>query len=182
MTKRLLTVLVSAALAVAIPAVAADKKLGKSDREFLTEAASGGLMEVELGQVATKNAASDRVKQFGQRMVDDHSKANTELKQVASQESVTVPDSLTPKQRDQVARLSKLHGAEFDREYMKAMLQDHEEDVPKFRKEASSASDPKVKDFAAKTLPTLESHLDMAKSINAEISGRPTSGTPRSEH
>ncbi len=149
---------------------AADERTpGKDEQSFLKDAASGGMMEVELGRIATTHASDQRVKQFGQRMVDDHTKANTALKQVATKESVNLPSTLTDEQRDEVSRLSKMKGPEFDRAYMQAMVKDHEEDVDKFRTQSKSAKDTPVKNFAAQTLPTLESHLQMAKDINGSI-------------
>lgn len=174
--------LVLIAAFVAFPAGAAQKKSNaKADHHFLDNAATGGMMEVELGRVATQNAASDRVKQFGQRMVDDHSKANDDLKQVAGRKDVKLPATLSRDQKKQVDRLSKLHGEAFDRAYMNAMVDDHEKDVAEFRREAKSANDPDVKEFASRTLPTLENHLKMAKDVAGQT-GTATSGTRRHPH
>jgi putative membrane protein len=140
-------------------------KLTAADRQFVKKAAQGGMAEVELGQLATEKAASPEVKQFGQRMVDDHTKANDQLKQVASEEGVTIPDKLDAKDAATKARLEKLSGKAFDRAYMHDMVLDHTKDVSEFRMEAKNASDPAVKNFAKETLPTLESHLKEAKSI-----------------
>jgi putative membrane protein len=164
------------ALVMAGGAFATDKaSSGKAEHEFIKDAASGGMMEVELGRLAATRAASPRVKEFGQRMVDDHGKANNELKQIAKQESVTLPETMTDQHREEVSRLSNLQGAEFDRAYMQAMLKDHQEDVEKFRQEASSGKDSSVRDFAKKTLPVLQSHLKMAQDIHAQTS-QATSG------
>ena len=140
-------------------------KLTSADRLFVKKAAEGGLAEVQLGQLATEKASSPEVKQFGQRMVDDHSKANDKLKQVASDEGVTVPDKLNAKDAATKARLEKLSGKAFDRAYMHDMVLDHTKDVSEFRMESKNAKDPAVKNFATETLPTLESHLKDAKSI-----------------
>ena len=174
-------VAVAAAL-VALPVFAAEPKpTTRAEQSFLNEAARGGMMEVELGRVATQNESNDRVKEFGQRMVDDHSKANDDLKGLASRENVTLPTAVSKDEQKQIDRLSKLHGAAFDKAYMQAMLQDHEKDVAKFRQESKTASDPDVKDFASRTLPTLEEHLRMAKDITGQ-SGRTTAGTRRHAH
>jgi putative membrane protein len=166
-------------LLVGAPAGALEQKsTGKADRQFLTEAASANLMEVELGRRAATRAASDRVKQFAQRMVDDHTKANDDLKQVAGRLSVTLPATMTKQHRQQVDRLSRFRGTEFDRAYMQAMLKDHQEDVQKFRRQAESATDPDLKEFASSTLPTLESHLQMAQDISAGMA-KATAGTRR---
>jgi len=134
--------------------------------QFAKEAAIGGMAEVELGKLAKDKGSSDAVKQFGQRMVDDHSKANDELKSVAKQKNIDLPTSLDAKHQAVVDRLSKLSGAEFDRAYSSEMLKDHEQDVKEFQKEANSGIDPDMKNFASKTLPTLQEHLKMAKDMN----------------
>jgi putative membrane protein len=154
---------------------ATSSALSASDRQFIKKAAEGGLAEVQLGQLATEKASSPEVKQFGQRMVDDHSKANDQLKQVASQKGVTVPDKLNAKDAATKARLEKLSGDAFDRAYMKDMVTDHTKDVSEFKMESKNAKDPDVKNFASQTLPTLEEHLKQAKSI------APKAGTQTSQ-
>jgi putative membrane protein len=149
----------------------ANGQLSPADKQFVKKAAEGGMDEVELGQLATQNAKSDEVKQFGQRMVDDHSKANDQLKQVAEQKGVTLPTKLSPKDQAEKDRLSKLKGEQFDRAYMQHMVMDHKKDVAEFKKESTSAKDPEVKNWAAQTLPTLESHLKQAEQVtSAEMS------------
>jgi putative membrane protein len=147
-------------------------KLAPADRQFIREAAEGGLAEVELGKLATEKAESSDVKQFGQRMVDDHSKANDQLKQVASEKGVTVPDKLSAKDAATKARLEKLSGKAFDRAYMHDMVMDHTKDVSEFRTESKTAKDPDVKNFASQTLPTLRDHLKEAKSIAPKTGAR----------
>ncbi len=149
--------------------------LSAADKTFIKKAAEGGLAEVELGQLAAQKASSPEVRQFGQRMVDDHSKANDQLKQVASQKGVTVPDKLTAKDAATKAKLEKLSGEAFDRAYMKDMVSDHTKDVSEFQDASQTARDPDVKDFVSKTLPTLQEHLNQAQSIAPKVakSGRP---------
>jgi putative membrane protein len=136
-----------------------------ADTKFIKEAAAGGMAEVALGQLAVEKASSADVKKFGQRMVDDHSKANDELKQLASQKNVTLPQDLNAKDKAAKAKLEKLSGEQFDRAYMKDTVKDHTKDVSDFKRESMSAQDPDVKKFAAQTLPTLEDHLKQATSI-----------------
>jgi putative membrane protein len=143
--------------------------LSSADREFLTKAAQGGLMEVELGRLAAQKAQNADVKRFGQRMVDDHSKVNAELKTLASAKGVTLPADMNAEGKEEQAKLSKLSGAEFDKEYMSLMVEDHEKDVSEFEKESKDQDDPDVKAFAAKTLPTLQQHLQTAQSINPKL-------------
>src|SRR5207248_10220541 len=140
-------------------------QLSAADQSFVKKAAAGGMAEVELGKLATEKASSDDVMKFGQRMVDDHSKANDQLKQLASQKGVNLPSDLEAKDKALKDRLSKLSGEQFDRAYMKNMVRDHTKDVAEFRQESKSAKDNDLKNFASQTLPTLEDHLKEAKSI-----------------
>jgi len=138
---------------------------GSTDTAFVKKAAQGGLAEVELGQMATQKAASEDVKKFGQRMVDDHSKANDQLKQVAEQKHIDIPTELNAKDKATKARLEKLSGEQFDRAYMRDMVQDHRKDVSEFERASKTAKDPAVKSFAEQTLPTLREHLKEAQRI-----------------
>jgi putative membrane protein len=136
------------------------------DTTFAKEAASGGLMEVELGNLAQQNAASDRVKAFGQMMVRDHSAANNELKSLASAKNMMLSDSMMKKHRDHVESMRKMNGKSFDNHYMQMMVKDHNEDVQKFEKASTGSTDADLKAWAGKTLPILRMHLDSAKAIN----------------
>jgi putative membrane protein len=140
-----------------------------SDKKFMTEAASGGMMEVEAGQLAAQSASSDRVKAFGNMMVQDHTNANNELKALASQKNVMLPDSMMAEHRDHITMLKKKTGKEFDKAYMSMMVTDHNEDVNKFQVNANNAADADLKGFASKTLPVLRKHLDSAKAINSNL-------------
>jgi putative membrane protein len=140
-----------------------------ASNNFVMKAAQGGMAEVQLGQLAKEKASSADVKSFADRMVTDHTKANDELKQIAGQKNITLPTQMDARSQATYDRLSKLSGAEFDRAYMKDMVQDHRMDVNEFRKEAQSGSDPDVKAFAAKTLPTLQEHLQQAQSTESKV-------------
>jgi putative membrane protein len=150
---------------------AAPSTLSPGDRKFLNEAADGGMAEVELGKLALQKAADASIKKFGQRMIDDDSKANDELRQLAASKGVDLPKAPSAKNRDLKRRLASLSGASFDRAYMTDMVTDHKEDVAAFQKESNLARDPEVKSFATQTLPTLREHLKNAQ----EISSRKTS-------
>ena len=156
-----------------------DTMSSSSDRTFMQKAAQGGMAEVELGKLAEENAQSQDVKAFGKRMVEDHSKAGDQLKQVASQEGVTLPSDLDAKDKATKQRLSQLHGDAFDKAYMKDMVTDHREDVAEFKHESNAGRDPQVKEWATQTLPTLEEHLKMAEQVDAKVAGtgRASSGT-----
>src|SRR3989442_1748038 len=127
-----------------------------ADRAFMSEAATGGMAEVEMGRPAASKGRSPAVKQFGRRMVRDHSKANTELKQLARRKAVTLPTALTEQQKQDKAKLSRLSGAEFDRKNMSMMVEDHDKDVKAFEDKAGNADDADLKRFVTKTLPTLK--------------------------
>jgi putative membrane protein len=136
------------------------------DKKFAKDAAIGGMTEVELGKLAVQKASSDAVKQFGQKMIDDHTKANDQLKEIASKEGLDLPQSLDSKHQSRVDKLAKLSGPAFDKAYMKDAVKDHEKDVNEFKNEAQYGSDPNIKQFASTTLPTLEQHLTAAKDLN----------------
>jgi putative membrane protein len=140
-------------------------------KSFATKAAQGGMAEVELGRLASQKASNDRVKQFGQKMVDDHSKANNDLKQAASQESIELPADTDAKHKQAMQKLSGLSGAAFDKAYMAEMVKDHVHDVQEFEKASKAPGESPVKQFAASTLPTLKEHLQMARDLNNEVKG-----------
>lgn len=147
-------------------------QMSKADQTFVYKAAVGGMAEVEMGQMATEKASDAKVKAFGQRMVTDHGKANDELKALAAKKSVDLPSETDSKHKATAAKMSKQSGAAFDRAYMRDMVQDHEKDVAEFQKEANSGSDPDVKAWAAKTLPTLQEHLQQAKDALSGVNGK----------
>lgn len=135
------------------------------DKHFVTNAAAGGLAEVKFGELAQEKAGDPAVKAFGKRMVNDHSKAGEQLKEVAQGQNISLPSDLKAADQTQYQHLSKLSGTEFDRAYMQMMVKDHEEDVAEFKKEATSGKNQAIKDFAAQTLPTLEDHLKRARGL-----------------
>ena len=127
------------------------------DRSFMREAAKGGMMEVDMGRQAEQNASNPEVKKFGARMVTDHSKANSELKSIALKKGVDLPGVKEP------GRWKS------DRDYMDAMVKDHEMDLADFEKEAKNGSDPDVKQFAEKTSAVVRKHLKLAKEIQGKL-------------
>ena len=148
---------------------AAAKRSTKMDDMFAKKAAEGGMAEVELGKLAADKATNPDVKAFGQRMVDDHTKANDQLKGVASQENVPLPTDMTAKDKAEKESLSKLSGTAFDRAYINHMVLDHKKDVADFQKEASGGQDDAIKNFAAQTLPTLQDHLKQAQDAQSKL-------------
>jgi putative membrane protein len=143
--------------------------LSSSDRRFIEKAAQGGAAEVATGKLAAQKAQSPDVKQFGERMVKDHSAADDQLMKIASDKGVPASSELDSSSQREYDKLSKLSGAQFDREYMKMMVSDHEKDIKEFRSESKSAKDPEVKSFAQNTLATIEEHLRLAKSAQASV-------------
>ena len=142
---------------------------GDNSISFMSRAAQGGMAEVKMGDLAASKAKDPEVKQFGQKMVTDHTKANNDLKTVAAKENISLPPDVNAEQKDEMEKLSKLSGADFDKEYVKTMVEDHEKDVADFQKQADSGTNADVKDFAAKTLPVLKTHLEMIKNIQAKM-------------
>ena len=141
----------------------------EDDSEFLVEAASGGMMEVQAGQIASTKATHPRVKAFAAMMVRDHTKANEELKGLASTANITIPTTLGEDHQKHVNELNEKSGKEFDKAYMSLMVDDHKDDVDKFENASNNAKDANVKAFAAKTLPVLRMHRDSASAVNDAI-------------
>ena len=127
------------------------------------------MAEVQLGKLAMERGSSQDVKNFGQRMVTDHTKANDDLKQITGTENMTWPADLDAKDRATMERLEKLSGAEFDRAYIGDMVADHRSDVQEFKRESEHGTDPQLKTFASRTLPVLEDHLQSAESLQGEL-------------
>ncbi|HKN86666.1 MAG TPA: DUF4142 domain-containing protein [Nitrospiraceae bacterium] len=158
-------------LAISIAAYAANETAAPKEREFLLKAAQGQKAEIALGQLATEHAGSNKVKDFGRQMIDDHAKANEQVKQLASKEGVTLPKDveLPAAQQERAQRFQQLSGKEFDRAYMDYMLREHTKDIHEFEEGASRIKDPDVRQWASKTLPILKSHLTMARSIAEDL-------------
>jgi putative membrane protein len=142
-----------------------DSVVTGGDLAFMNDAAPGGMAEVELGKMAASKSQNAEVKAFGQKMVEDHSKAGEELKQLATQKKVMLPTDVMPAHKQLMEKLSKLSGADFDSAYVTAMVEAHEKDVAAFENVSKTAADADVKAFATKTLPTLKMHLEMIKGM-----------------
>lgn len=144
---------------------AADKGLARQDKKFVKEAASAGLMEVQLGQMAQDKGQSQEVKDFGKQMVTDHGMANDELKSILQKKNMPVPEKLESKHKLMVEKVTNKSGVEFDKAYMQMMVKDHTKDVADFKKATQKVKDPEINAWAGKTLPVLEQHLEQAKGI-----------------
>lgn len=135
---------------------------------FMKDAAMGGMAEVEISKLAKDRALNPRVKKFAEMMINDHSAANNDLKTIAREKNVTLPENLG-KHQDHLEDLSSKNGADFDKAYMKMMVSDHKDVVDAFEKCAENGTDPDVKTFASQKLPTLRKHLEEAKAINESL-------------
>ena len=140
-----------------------------ADHQFIKDAAEGGMAEVELGRLASEKASSNEVRKFGQRMVEDHQKANDRLKEIATKKGVDLPIEPNAEQKTTKERLSKLSGEAFDKAYVETMLKDHRKDVAEFQKESNNGRDPDVRQFASESLPTLKDHLREVESIAPKV-------------
>ncbi|MDC8104613.1 DUF4142 domain-containing protein [Chryseobacterium sp. B21-037] len=143
--------------------------LSDQDKKFADGAAQGGLMEVMMGKLVATNASDKNVKNLGEMMVKDHSKANEELKSWASTVGYTLPTSLDAEKQKKYDELKSKKGAEFDRMYSDLMVSDHKEDIAEFKKEAADGQEASLKSFASKTLPTLDHHLMEAQKTKSGI-------------
>jgi len=153
-----------------------------TDTEFAQKAAEANMAEVKLGQLAEQKGTTDTVKDFGKRMVTDHSNAEENLKGEATKDKITLPTALDAKDQAAYDRLSKLSGEAFDRAYARDMVRDHRVDVAEFRHEADDGKDATIKAFASQTLPTLEDHLKLAREMNRSVSAKNVSHTKNASH
>jgi putative membrane protein len=139
------------------------------DSAFLKEAAEGGLDEVKLGNLAQQRGAHERVKKFGQQMVEDHTQMNSELQALAARKNVILPSDISVREKASYKLLSDKSGDEFDKAYISSMVKDHQQDVAAFQKEAGAGVDADLKALASKALATLQEHLRMAQDIAREL-------------
>lgn len=148
---------------------AAKPELSRQDRAFAEHAMAGGMMEVQLGKLSDQRAQNEAVKRFGQRMVTDHSQANQQLSEIGARLGLQPPAELPRDQRRTVEKMAGLSGAEFDRAYMAAMIDDHKKDLGEFRKQADKGGNAELKTFAQQTVPILEQHLRLAEDTQARL-------------
>lgn len=143
--------------------------LEKADGNFVVDAANGGMTEVAASQLAQSSATDERVKGFANMMVQDHTKAGDQLKKLAAAKSLTLPATISDKNQKAIDDLGKKTGKDFDKAYIKMMLDDHKKTVDMFKKEANDAKDSDLKTWATSTLPTLQMHLDSVKAISSAM-------------
>lgn len=142
--------------------------LSSRDRNFINQAAQVGMLEVQLGQLATQRGSTNTVKQYGQRMVNEHTQANQQLMQLARQKGVTPPTNLDNQHKAVMNRISNLSGANFDDAYMKVMIDSHNQAIALFQAQSQQGQDPDLKAWATKLVPNLQAHLQMANQMATE--------------
>ena len=163
MKLRLLTALCATALSGAPTALA--QAPTDTDKHFVRDAIEGGNGEVELGHLAQQKGTSADVKEFGQKMVTDHTRLGEQMKAVAGNTGVTVPSGTSVSGKATEAELKLLSGDSFDKAYIKAMVKAHREDLQAFQKEAATGTSPEVRNAAKKGAIVVQHHLDMAEQI-----------------
>jgi putative membrane protein len=139
-----------------------------SDDQFVAKAACCGSTEVEMGKLALRNGESAQVKTFGQRLLIDHNAADQKLLAMAGRKQIVVPRTLDAKHQEEINKLAKLQGAEFDRAFAEQMVKDHKAAIDLFESESKNGKDAEIKDYARQTLPNLKQHLRMARDLNSE--------------
>jgi len=158
------------ALAAALLANGSAWAQDKGSQTFLKEAIEGNLAEVQMGQLAQKNGMSRAVKDFGQMLVKDHSDANSKATSAANALKVTPPTAPNSKQKADYDKMSKMTGAQFDKEFAQHMVKDHQDDIKAYEKEASKNDD--AGKYAKDALPTLRKHLQAAQSLGSSTTGQ----------
>jgi putative membrane protein len=151
--------MVAVGLLFAVPGAKAEPQLSTTDKDFILAAAQGGMTEVKLGELAAQKGLRDDVKAFGQMMVKDHSAINADLKALAAQKSVTLPDSLDAKHQKMVDKMSARTGSAFDDAYIAGMIKDHKQDAKEFKAKSGETKDADIKTFVDKSIPVVSEHL-----------------------
>jgi len=143
-----------------------------ADQDFIANAAKGNRAEVTLGKMVESKTKDPSVRQFAQQMVKDHTTALNELTQLAQSKNITLPEGLPDDATALQSKLNSATGKALDKDYMDSMVDDHKKDVSEFQDASQNAKDPDVKQWAAKTLPTLQAHLQKAEQIDAKVGGK----------
>lgn len=163
--------LVTIAAAALLLATSALAQNARSSQDFLTAAIEGANAEVQLGQLAAARGGTKEVRDFGKMLSNDHKKAGAEARKIAAQLKVKAPDDIPPEAKETKTKLEALKGADFDKAFAAAMIEDHEKDIALFTEQATNGDDNRVKGLAFKQLPTLKKHLDMAQKLPGAPSG-----------
>lgn len=141
----------------------------QDDKTFAMNGAQSNMAEIALGRLAVQKTKNADIKKFAQRLIADHSNANTQLKALAAKKAITLPADVKPEQKETYDRIAKLSGAEFDREFMTLMVENHTKSATAYQAESSNGTDAELKAFAAKVLPIVQEHLSMARDIQGKL-------------
>jgi putative membrane protein len=144
-------------------------KSNSKDGSFVKDATIAGLYEVEAGRIGTQKASNSEVKSFAQKMVDDHSKANSQLKSIVDKKGISAPTAIDKKHQGELDKLNKVSADKFDKSFMDTMVKDHKKVVSMFDKEAKSGKDAELKAFASETVSVLREHERMAKDLDSRV-------------
>ncbi|GAA4501972.1 hypothetical protein GCM10023172_24590 [Hymenobacter ginsengisoli] len=144
----------------------------EKDSEFLTKAASGGMLEVQMGSQVAKRAQTPGAKQAAQKMVSDHTKANAELKALAAKKNITLPTVLGEEQQKVYNDVLAKKGIDLDKEYVKQMVKDHKDDIKEFTDGSTNTGDPEIRAYASKNIPVLQMHLAMFEKLQHEMDAK----------
>ena len=156
----------TALLAMAVlPVSAAQTKATSTDVHFVDKAADANMTEIQLAKIALDNGQKQDVKDFANRMIADHGKADDELRPIAHEINVTLPEKVSAEHQQTISKLSKLKGEEFDKAYSSAMVNDHKKVVAMFEKAEKDVQGADLKKYAEQTLPTLKEHLEVAEKL-----------------
>jgi putative membrane protein len=158
--------LVAVGLVMTVPRADAGPTVCTDDCNFIQAASQGGMTEVKLGELASTSGQRDDVKEYGQRMVKDHTSINDNLKALAAQKEVILTDSLDAKHQGMVDKMSALTGSNFDNAYIACMVKDHKADAKAFKSESSATKDADVKSFVDKTIPVVHEHMKLIAAMN----------------
>ena len=175
--RRINLMMIVFAFPLVIPLGAAGAKLAAPSEaaSFLGQAVGGQQSEIELGQLAMQKAGNEQVKQFGTRMVQDHQKAQQEIRQLATKEGVSLRIEPSEQHQQQKAQLSQLSGKEFDRAYITLMLRDHTKNMKHFEQHALVEPNQEIRQWTASALPVIKQHLEKVKTIAAALGIDPAS-------
>jgi len=146
--------------------------LASSDKQFIEKVAAGNTAEVKLAQLAEQKSQDSKVKDFANRMITDHGKANNDLRPIAGTAQIKIPDQLKGEAKARYNKLEKLSGPEFDRTYINDMVKDHQKDATEYQKEQGQVKDPQLKTYVDNTLPVVQSHFHMAEEIKNSTASR----------
>ena len=135
------------------------------DKSFVRKALEGGMFEVQAGQLAAQKSSSQDVQQFGQKMVDDHTKMGDALKPIAAQMGVTAPTKLSKKDEASLTKLQGMSGSEFDNAYIKDMVSDHKKDLSDFKAEAGNTQNSDLRQAVQQGGQVISEHLQMAEQL-----------------